>query len=46
MTKKQTIKWILEQFEAMGATWLQLKIEWFKMVTDDNHLYHNLWLLS
>ena len=46
MNKKETIKWILEQFKSMGATWLQLKIEYVKMITDMNHLRHNMWLLD
>ena len=46
MTKKETISWILEQFNAMGATWLQIKIEQLKMSIDANHLQHNMWLLN
>ena len=46
MNKKETINLILEYFKAMDATWFQIKIEQFKMITDINHLYHNMWLLD
>ena len=46
MKRKEMIKWILEQFKAMGATWFQLKYEYLKMRLDSNHLNYNMWLLG
>ena len=46
MNKKETIKWILDQFKAMEASWLQIKMEQVKMTLDFNHLRHNMWLLD
>ncbi len=46
MNKKETIKWILEQFKAMGATKEQLQKEKAAMEADLNKIFCNLKLLD
>lgn len=46
MSKKETIRFILKQFKLMGATSLQIKEEFVKMMTDEDYLIKNMKLLD